>query len=226
MTSPSVGSRGTCKRRKSLSGTVEDAEGNSIDYDRQIFTPRSFRIRLLDVLHGFNMWTPYVLAALFVFAVSRIVPVPTTTSDLSKTSTVLFGLAQGWGVYLRQQWLSYSIIAACMYWLVSTKRPVYLIDFAVFEPPKSWVVTKTEVLDLLRRQGCYSEESMEFQARLLERNGTGESTHWPPSIVQLIRPEVALLRDELGQPRIPEDGRVDNSIDQARAVAEVVMFSW
>lgn len=44
---PRVASRSSlnsCARK----GTVVDAEGNSIDYDRQIFTPRSFRIRLLD----------------------------------------------------------------------------------------------------------------------------------------------------------------------------------
>ena len=220
---PARVSRSSCKREK---GTVVDAEGNSIDYDRQIFTPRSFRIRFLDVFHGLNMWTPYFLAALFVFAVSRIVHVPTSTSDLSESSASLIRLSQGWASYLRQQWLAYSIIVACMYWLVSVKRPVYLVDFAVFEPPKSWIVSKSEVLELMRLQGCYSDESMEFQARLLERNGTGEGTAWPPSIVQLIRPEVALLRDEHGTPRIPSDGRVDSSIDQSRAVAEVVMFSW
>ena len=81
-----------------------------------------------------NLWTPYFLGALFVFAVSRIVPVPQSTTDLSESSVALFGLAQGWGSYLREQWLAYSIIAACMCWLVTVKRPVYLVDHAVFVP--------------------------------------------------------------------------------------------
>ncbi len=36
-------------------------------------------------------------------------------------------------------------------------------------------------------------ESLEFMRRLLERSGTGESTHWPPTTVKLIRPEVRVL---------------------------------
>jgi hypothetical protein len=43
------------------------------------------------------------------------------------------------------------------------------MDFAVFEPPASWQVTKAETLELVRMQGCFTEESIEFQAKLLER---------------------------------------------------------
>lgn len=212
----------SCNRKR---GTAVDAEGNVIDHDRQIFTPRSVRIRLLDIFHGLNTWTPHFLAALFVFAVSRIVPVPQSPSDLSATSAALVNLAQGWTTYLQQQWLAYAIILLCMYWLVTSRRQVFLIDHAVFVPPEPWKVSKSEVLKLLRHQGSYTEESMEFQERLLERNGTGEETYWPPSIVHAIRPEVAVLRDEHGAPRVPKDGRVDASYEQSRAVAECTMFA-
>jgi hypothetical protein len=127
--------QGACHRR----GTVVDDDGNELDQDRQIFTPRSFRIRFLDVFHGVHAWTPYLLGAAFIFAISRIVPdVPKSSSDVSALSVTL----QGWGHYFREQWLAYGIIAACMLWLVSVKRPVYLVDFAVFEPPVSWKVSK------------------------------------------------------------------------------------
>lgn len=161
-----------------------------------------------------------------MFAVSRIVPVPQSPSDLSATSAALVNLAQGWTTYLQQQWLAYAIILLCMYWLVTSRRQVFLIDHAVFIPPEPWKVSKSEVLKLLRHQGSYTEESMEFQERLLERNGTGEETYWPPSIVHAIRPEVAVLRDEHGAPRVPKDGRVDASYEQSRAVAECTMFAW
>jgi hypothetical protein len=207
-----------CARQR---GQVVDADGNELDLDKGIFRPRSFTIRLKDVLHGLQSWIPYCLAAAFVFALARIVPVQ-NSSDVSALSATV----RAWGGYFQEQWLAYGIIVACMVWLVSAKRPVYLMDFAVFEPPASWKVTKKEVMELLRLQGCYSEESLEFQERLLERNGTGDNTYWPPSIVQGIRPQVALFRGPDGEPRIPADRRVDNSIDQARAVAEIVMFSW
>jgi hypothetical protein len=59
------------------------------------------------------------------------------------------------------------------------------------------------VLELLKMQGVYSPESMDFQAKLLERSGVGDATHWPPSIVQMIRPELALQHDADGKPIIP-----------------------
>jgi hypothetical protein len=83
-------------------------------------------------------------------------------------------------------------------------------------------VTKGEIVELLRRQGVFTEESLEFQAKLLERSGTGEATHWPPSITQFLRPELALRRDAEGKPLVP--ARVDQGIDGARAVAERTMF--
>lgn len=40
-------------------------------------------------------------------------------------------------------WFAYMILAISMYWLLSVKPSVYLLDFAVFEPPKNWQVRTT-----------------------------------------------------------------------------------
>ena len=78
--------------------------------------------------------------------------------------------------------------------------------------PALWCqVTQGEILDLLKSQEVFTPESIEFQAKLLERSGTGQATHWPPSILQILRPELAQRRDEQGQPIV--DGKVDVSMD-------------
>lgn len=125
----------------------------------------------------------------------------------------LVALASSAATHVRGVWYAYAILTAAVYWVLSGKPSVYCMDFAVFEPPASWKVTKAEVLQLVRMQGCFTEESMEFQAKLLERSGVGDATHWPPSIVQLIRPEVALKKDSEGKPVIPKT--CDRSIEGA-----------
>lgn len=63
------------------------------------------------------------------------------------------------------------MLAVSLYWVLSGKPSVYLVDFAVFEPPANWAVTKAEIMDLVRKQGCYSEEALEFQVRSREGGG-------------------------------------------------------
>ena len=75
-------------------------------------------------------------------------------------------------------------------------------------------VTRAEILDLLASQPEFTPESIDFQAKLLERSGTGQATHWPPSILQIRRPHLALRRDAEGRPVV--EGKIDCSMDGAR----------
>lgn len=70
---------------------------------------------------------------------------------------------------------------------------VYLLDFAVFEPPDEWKVSQKDIgkilhnLALHRKQrglSHHSELDIQFQQRVLSNSGTGEATAWPPAIVQ------------------------------------------
>jgi len=60
------------------------------------------------------------------------------------------------------------------------KSSVYCLENIVFKPPEEWQVSREEVLTMMRAQGCFNDSSMEFQERILDNSGTGESTHWPP----------------------------------------------
>ena len=48
-------------------------------------------------------------------------------------------------------------------------NPVYLLDFATFEPPSSWKVSHEQILQMMKNQNCFNEESLSFMGRILSR---------------------------------------------------------
>lgn len=106
-----------------------------------------------------------------------------------------------------------SLAPAGIYYKLTSKPPVYLLDFAVYEPPREWQSSRAELVEMMRRYGCYSEKSLKFMADRLKNSGTGDYTHWPPGTVHLLKPK--------------EDGALlekpDRSIEAARQVAEAVL---
>ncbi len=98
------------------------------------------------------------------------------------------------------------IFTIVIYYLARMDNPVYLIDFATFEPPSSWKVSHEQIVEMMRRQECFNEESISFMKRILERSGTGQATAWPPGIVQCLE----------GKP-------TDRSIEGSRKEAEFVI---
>lgn len=94
-------------------------------------------------------------------------------------------------------------------WLMSRKAPVYLLSFSTFQAPDSWNLTHGMINEILRRQGCFTAESLNFMERILERSGTGQATAWPPGIVQ------CLDDDKEGS---------DRSMQASRDEAETIVF--
>lgn len=76
-----------------------------------------------------------------------------------------------------------------LWWATHRHRPIYLVDFATYKPPPSWKVSQADVLEIMRRKGCFTEKSLEFMERILQNSGTGPSTAWPPGILKLLRRE-------------------------------------
>lgn len=98
-------------------------------------------------------------------------------------------------------------------WFVRMDSPVYLLSFSTWKAPDSWKLTHDEIVDTMRRQGCFTEESLSFLRRILERSGTGQATAWPPGIVR------CLEDDENGQPL-----KADRSMEASRKEAETIIF--
>ena len=62
---------------------------------------------------------------------------------------------------------------------------------------------------MMRRQRCFTEDSLDFMKRILERSGTGQATAWPPGIVKSLQPDAPVA---------------DRSIAASRKEAETVLF--
>lgn len=102
--------------------------------------------------------------------------------------------------------------------IMRVQRPVYLLSFATFKPPESWKLSHDQIVQIMRRQNCFTEDSIEFMERILERSGTGQSTAWPPGIVQSLKEE----RQPDGSVTYP---KADRSMKASRAEAETVIFT-
>lgn len=109
----------------------------------------------------------------------------------------------------RKEALSFALkaiaVTLIVLWYLSTKeKTVYLLDFSTFEPPESWKCTSEQIMEMLKAQGCFTEESLKFQERMLAQSGVGPATAWPPGIIKCLR----------GEPR-------DSSTEAARHESEV-----
>ncbi|GMH66853.1 hypothetical protein TrST_g7501 [Triparma strigata] len=98
------------------------------------------------------------------------------------------------------------LICAVIYYIARMDNAVYLLNFSTFEPPSSWKVSHDEILQMMKHQNCFTEESLSFMKRILARSGTGQATAWPPGIVQCLKGE-----------------KTDNTIEASRKEAEIVI---
>lgn len=226
-----------------------------------------------------SLYIPYVLAAGVAFAVASLMP---RTVDGAAGLQHMMDTGRTVVAHVTSVWYAYAILVVAIYWVLSVKPSVYLVDYAVFVPPDSaclpacarrlpptasavptrllrvvlarwvvatliashslplllpllplpllpwwccfcagWKVSRADIVKIMERLGHFDQSALDFMARMLERSGTGEATHWPPATVRIIRPEVG-PRDASGN-LLPFDGP-DTSIDAAREVTQTVMF--
>ena len=109
---------------------------------------------------------------------------------------------------LDMSWRS-TLLGLCLIWyLMRHHHPVYLVDFVTFEPPDSWCLTHEQLITCMRRQRCFTEESILFLKRILDNSGTGQRTAWPPGITQCLHNESIIA---------------DKSVEAARDESEAVI---
>lgn len=100
---------------------------------------------------------------------------------------------------LQHVWLNHSSLSThakitilgliVLGWIVRMDSPTYLLAFATFKPPADWKFSHEQILEMLRRQKCYTQESLDFMKRILERSGTGQATAWPPGMTRCLKGE-------------------------------------
>lgn len=104
-------------------------------------------------------------------------------------------------------WKTMAIVALGIWYLNHREKPIFLLDFSTWEPPEDWKITPEQTVEILKAQGCFTDESIEFQERMLKQSGCGPKTAWPPGIVRCLKGE-----------------KQDHSVEAARAESELVMF--
>jgi 3-ketoacyl-CoA synthase len=76
-----------------------------------------------------------------------------------------------------------TVFLATLYF-VARPRQVYLLNFACYKPPPAHLCSKETFMDRSRQNGC-SQESLEFQRKIMERSGQGQKTYAPKSLLQV-----------------------------------------
>lgn len=100
-------------------------------------------------------------------------------------------------------------------WMIRRDSPIYMMSFATFKAPDDWKCDQDEIMEMMKRQNCFTQESLNFMRRILDRSGTGPATAWPPGITQCLKPKE-------GNP--DEHMLTDRSIDASRKEASTVIF--
>ncbi|KAL6748112.1 FAE1/Type III polyketide synthase-like protein-domain-containing protein [Haematococcus lacustris] len=92
-----------------------------------------------------------------------------------------------------------AMLVALVSYAVLKQKPVYMLDFAVCKPPDSWMVSYDQFMSgscLLLSQR-FTEDSLVFQERIIQRSGLGQKTYLPPALHRLpTHPTMAAAREE------------------------------
>jgi len=116
-----------------------------------------------------------------------------------------------------------------LWWVTNKHRPIYLVNFATYKPPQSWKVSQSDVMEIMKRKGCFTEKSLEFMERILANSGTGPSTAWPPGILKLLRRKMEKEEGDEAE-GLDVDGEdegevtADQTEEGAREEAEAVIY--
>jgi 3-ketoacyl-CoA synthase len=100
-----------------------------------------------------------------------------------------------------------AVLALILWYIDHREKPTYLLNFACFEPPESWKLSPEQLLNIMRLKGCYTEDSLNFMAKIMENSGVGPKTAWPPGICRVLE----------GQPQ-------DTSTEAAREESRVSFY--
>ncbi|KAI0524893.1 hypothetical protein KFK09_004283 [Dendrobium nobile] len=70
-------------------------------------------------------------------------------------------------------------------YFMKSPRPVYLLDFACYKAGEMQKCTREGYIERAKLTGAFTEESLAFQERVIERSGLGQSTYFPESNVRI-----------------------------------------
>ena len=107
-----------------------------------------------------------------------------------------------------------ALIMAVAAWMIRRDSPIYMLSFATFKAPDDWKCDHDQIMEIMRRQGCFTQESLNFLRRILDRSGTGPATAWPPAIKRCL---------ESKEENPNEHHEAQRSIEDSREEARIVI---
>ncbi|KAK7251232.1 hypothetical protein RIF29_34251 [Crotalaria pallida] len=82
-------------------------------------------------------------------------------------------------------------------YFVTHAQPIYLVDFACYKPKDVCKCTRQRFMELSSFIGTFTEQSLDFQRKIMERSGIGESTYVPEALMSVPpNPSLAEARKE------------------------------
>lgn len=144
---------------------------------------------------GYSPWKEYALPIALVIAlpaliVKALIEYTNTTNVFELINQVQVALVETLEEHPSHSYLLFSILVCiflfillftCLYFL-RVKSTVYLVDFATYQPPDELKMPHDRFMKRTREVGWFTEESIEFQEKLLYRTGLGNETYFPPGI--------------------------------------------
>ena len=82
-------------------------------------------------------------------------------------------------------------------------KQVYLLNFVCYKPERGLMFSQEAFMETSKRNGSFSEESLAFQKKILEKSGYGPKTYVSKSLI---------------------DAPMNQTFEEARKEAEMVMF--
>jgi len=178
---------------KSGGGSGNSAKVTLDDIPKYWYPDRLADMREVGI--GYNTWKDWILpvglaVALPAIIVRALLGYTQTTSLFGLVDRVKFAIVEALEEHPSNTYLLFSILI-CSFLVVllftslyflKAKSTVYLVDFATYQPPDELKIPHEKFLERTRGVGWFTEESIEFQEKLLYRTGLGDETYFPPGI--------------------------------------------
>ncbi|KAK6119481.1 hypothetical protein DH2020_046776 [Rehmannia glutinosa] len=92
--------------------------------------------------------------------------------------------------HLRFNLISVIVCSALLVFLstvyfITRPRPVYLVNFSCYKPDDARKCTRQIFMERSKLTGSFTDENLEFQRKILERSGLGESTYLPDAVLRV-----------------------------------------
>uniref|UniRef100_A0A6V7QQM7 3-ketoacyl-CoA synthase n=1 Tax=Ananas comosus var. bracteatus TaxID=296719 RepID=A0A6V7QQM7_ANACO len=104
--------------------------------------------------------------------------------------------------HLRFNLISVVLCSAALVFLstlyfLTRPRPVYLVDFSCYKPDPARKCTRAIFMERSALTGSFTPDNLDFQRKILERSGLGESTYLPDAVLNVPpNPSMAEARKE------------------------------